>query len=417
MQQNSVKSILINILFIILLNKIFVKVFIKKMRICSVICEYNPFHNGHLYQLEKIKNELKPDFVIGILSGNFVQRGEFACLDKYTRAILACKMGMDMVIELPTLYALSPAEIFSKGGISIIKSIPFMTNISFGVEDDNLDTFYSVLDIDENDEEYKLALKKRLDLGERYPKAVALAKNERFKIDLDFLSKPNNILALEYLKELKGSEIKPFLVKRVGDSLLDDKVNSAYPSATAIRALLKENNLEEVKKYLPKEVFDEIEKRSHYSNKSNLAVCLSLIRGSAYLKDICDVTEGLENRIFEMAKKSKTDDELLENLKTKRYTDAKLRRILSYIILDVKKELMEVAKTETPYIKILAVKKSSLELLSVITKQDKCKIITEFKDTALLNENQKKIFEKDMIAENIFKVFCYDYPYKNMQLV
>ena len=193
--------------------------------VLAIIGEYNPFHNGHLYHLDKSKEKSKADFTIAVLSGNFVQRGSPAILDKWTRAKIALLNGVDLVIELPCIYSISSAENFAMGSIKILNSLKIVDSISFGTETDDITILENFADIlTDEPAEYKSILSHELSKGISYPKArenaLLIYLNDIRKY-ANILSSPNNILAIEYLKAMNitNSEIVPYSIKRVGPRL------------------------------------------------------------------------------------------------------------------------------------------------------------------------------------------------------
>ena len=184
------------------------------MSVFALICEYNPFHNGHKYIIEQVKNE--NDSLIAVMSGSFTQRGDVAVADKFSRAEAAVKNGADIVIELPTIYACSNAETFAKGGIGIINSLGVADRLCFGTEDNDMPLLSLAAEAFE-DKQFKTELKRNMDSGMYYPKAAEEAMSKAFSPSLaEVIKKPNNILAIEYIKALKGTDIEPVTVKRIG---------------------------------------------------------------------------------------------------------------------------------------------------------------------------------------------------------
>ena len=182
------------------------------MKICTVIAEYNPFHNGHLKQLNYIKKELQPDYTIVIMSGNFTQRGDIAILDKYTRASHAILGGADLVLELPQVFACQNAEVFSKGALSILSKLPGEKTLCFGAENDNLDDFINLAKVLNNEtKEYKRLLKENLSQGNSFIIARKKSLENLYKnsnLNLSLLDSPNNILGLEYIKAILKKHLK-----------------------------------------------------------------------------------------------------------------------------------------------------------------------------------------------------------------
>ena len=223
--------------------------------VLGIIAEYNPFHNGHLYHLLKSKEEANADCVVAIIGGNFTQRGEPSIVDKWTKAEMAIANGADLVIELPVVYSTSSAENFADGAIKILNSLKVVDTISFGTESNDLNKLNIIANVLYNEpKEFKLLLDESLKKGISFPKAreEALIKYLNDKSYSTILSSPNNILGIEYLKALKKykSKIKPISIKRKDAGHLSLDYTGEVTSATAIRNLIKNNNIKQIKNFL-----------------------------------------------------------------------------------------------------------------------------------------------------------------------
>ena len=279
-------------------------------RVLGIIAEYNPFHNGHLYHLQKSIEETESDYVIAIISGNFVQRGNTSVINKWKKAEMALKCGVNLVIELPTLYSISSAENFASGTIKILDSMKIVKSISFGTETGDMAALNNVANLlVQEPKEYEVLLQEELKKGVSYPKA---RENAVLKIMNDntrygnILSSPNNILAIEYLKSIKKlkSTIKPFLVKREKVYYNDDAVVDDFASATAIRRLLARNQTEDLSRVLPRSSYEilmeELQKENVVFDLVNYEKEIIYNLRNMTLKqiqNIPDVSEGLENTI------------------------------------------------------------------------------------------------------------------------
>ena len=238
-------------------------------KILAIICEYNPFHNGHLYQLTESINTVHPDFVVCIMSGNFVERGNTALINKWARAEMALKSGVDMVIELPTIYSISSAENFATGSIKILNSLKCDTFLSFGSECGDIDVLNRFADILVNEpSEYVTMLNHELAKGLSFPKArenAMLLYINDIRNYANVLSGSNNILSIEYLKQIikTGNSIKPITIKRMGSEYNSLSVVGNIASATAIREMLLQKK--SVKNLMSKSAYsileEEIKKR------------------------------------------------------------------------------------------------------------------------------------------------------------
>jgi len=358
------------------------------LRVAAVICEFNPFHNGHKYLIDKIKSEYA-DCVIAIMSGNFVQRGDVAITDKFTRTKAALENGCDLVVELPTVFALSSAEYFAKGGVELAQALN-ADMLCFGAENDDIKTLSDIADAF-CDDNFKETFKKYMGNGSYYAKAVSESIKEVLSYKhSEILSKPNNTLAIEYIKALKGTSITPIAIKRNGADHDSDVTSKNIASATHIRNLIQES-----KEYDSFTSMDII----NYSDikKLETAILYKLRTMSKdELENLPDVNEGLHNRIFDCCRKSNSLEELFDNLKTKRYTLARLRRIVIYALLDITKyDIQEKVK----YIRVLGMNDSGAKLLSNATLPLICRVANDY---STLNIDAKKMFDIDIKANDVF---------------
>lgn len=378
------------------------------MKISSIICEYNPFHNGHLYAINKIKSELKPDAVVCIMSGNFTQRGEAAVMDKYTRAKHAVKAGADMVLELPAAFATAPAEIFAKGAIKLLSALKAENTLCFGVESGNEQSlFKTAAALSNESKQFKADLKEELARGSTLAKAkyAALEKfNEREPnsgIDLSLVSSPNNILALEYARAiLEGKhDLGVFLIERSGNAYHAEKLKKGEnPSAAAIRAAIDSGKIKRVKKFVPPYVFNDLP--SFVPRADDMILTSLLTRDKKEIKEIFDCTEGLENRIKVLCKDSFTLTDLLKRLATRRYTQTRLSRITLSALLGIKKDdVLKFLKSDL-YLKVLAINASKTDLLSDLSPD--IPFITRKSDANLLKGAAKACFETDVFAGEVY---------------
>lgn len=378
----------------------------------GIIAEYNPFHNGHLYQIQKAKELTGADTVIAVMSGNFTQRGETSLVNKFEKTKMALQNEVDMVIELPTIYSISSAENFALGGIKILNEIGNIDYLVFGIEEDNLQELQAIADVlvNENDE-FKSKIKTELDKGNSYPKAreIALKKVLSSENVEDIMQKPNNILAIEYLKALKitNSRIKPFAIKRKNSMHHDKNINENYASGTYIRKLFIENNFDEISKVVPKYTYEKLlELKSHgtyvtsINDFSDIVIYKIRMMTKEEISKIADVNEGLENSIKLASTTCKTIDEIIDKVSTKRYTKTRISRILTYILLDITKSDMEQSKNNDPYIRVLGINKQCEEILSTINNN---KLITSLKKFEE-NNGENKLLNIDKKATEIYTI-------------
>ena len=279
------------------------------MKILGIVAEYNPFHNGHLYHLQKSLEITNANATIAVMSGNFIQRGEPALLDKFTRADIAIKNGIDLVIELPLYYSVATAEHFAYGAVKLLNECN-VDYISFGTETNNLDKLKGIANLlSYETSEYSNELKKQLETGISYPEARSNTVSKILGISNNILNKANNILAIEYLKTINqlNSNIEPILIDRVDSNYHDIDSNTNILSATGIREKLK--NKEDIDLYVPEATLKEITSPIFIENfEENIMYSLRKL-SLENIKELPDVTEGLENRIFYALSTSKSLNE------------------------------------------------------------------------------------------------------------
>lgn len=344
------------------------------MKIAVVICEYNPFQNGHAYLLAESARLTESDRTVCVMSGNFTQRGELAIVDKYSRARWALRGGADAVVELPTQYALSSAQFFAIGGVRIAAALEGDVTLCFGSECGDTDKLKEIAEYEES-QDFKRALNEYLAKGTGYAKSYAQAMRDLNEEYADIISSPNNILAVEYLKAIKStdSDIGALSIKREGGGYLDSQYNDMYSSAGAVRAMLKKGEYENVKKSVPEFVYESLKDFvfSDYSAaQDKIFALLKYMAKTRDLSAIHGVKEGIENRITAALAQSRDKEELAKNLSTKRYTDSYLARTLMNILLDNRFDA-ETLKKETPrFVNVLAVKENSKDILSAF----KCRV-------------------------------------------
>jgi len=384
-------------------------------KILAIIAEYNPFHNGHLYHLQKSKKELKPDYSICIMSGNFCERGDTSIIDKWSKTETALKCGFDMVIELPVLYSISSAENFAEGSLKILDAFDDVT-LSFGSETGDLDSLKNIANILYNEpKEYKTILSHELSKGVSYPKArenaLLIYLNDVRKY-ANLLSCPNNILGIEYLKAIKKlkSKVTPYTVKRIDAGYNSLKIKDRLASATAIRNLLKEN--QDVKKLIPTPSFNIISENINNGTVINdisvfeKEIIYTLRKMSIQeISNLQDVTEGLENVIKQAANNCNNLEDLIESIKSKRYTRSRIQRILLYSILNITKKDIQDSYRTKPYVRVLGVSNRGKHLLSYISDpKSKYPVVTSVKKFMDSNNNKilKNMLEKDILASNIY---------------
>ena len=384
----------------------------------GIIAEYNPFHNGHLYHLQKAKQEANADYCIAVISGNFTQRGDTSITNKWTKAQMAIDGGADLVIELPTIYSVSSAENFASGAIKILDSLKIVDSLAFGAETDDLVALNNIANVlYEEPNEYIKLLNQELEKGISFPvardNALMMYLDDSKKYS-DILNSPNNILAIEYLKALKiqKSNIGPIIIKREKVSYGDDEIIDNFASATGIRELLRKEEYKKVEEVVPKSTYKILEQQKE---KGELVLGLAKYEKEiiytlrkmkiSEIADLPDVAEGLENAIKSAANNCNNLPDLINSIKSKRYTQTRIQRILVYALLGINKEMMEASKTVTPYVRVLGFNQKGKKLLSEITtKNPKINIVTSVKKYVDQNQNKQlsEMLDLDIWATNVY---------------
>lgn len=400
------------------------------MKTLGLIVEYNPFHNGHLYHLNKSKEITNATHTVAIMSGHFLQRGEPSLFDKYTRAQMAVSNGVDLVIELPTLFSSQSAEIFSFGAISTLNSTNAIDCVCFGSEVGNIDILYKIGELLVNEPlEFKVILKNYLSEGMLFPKArskalfqyinkynvINISEDEIFNI----LNSPNNILGIEYIKSILklNSNIKPYTITRVKSDYNSKEINSDICSATAIRESLKSNsNIYNIENVVPnntyKAINDKIVNNFYPIYDEDFYNILSgiILRDENILDSYFEVNEGIENKIIGSLFKSTSLYDLQMNVKSKRYTLTKIKRTLNNIMLGIKKDEMSIIKSinNIPYIRVLAFNTKGREILKKIKTNSDITIINKLaKADTSTNEITNLMLTYDIKATNLYNLIYY----------
>lgn len=374
------------------------------MSFCGIICEFNPFHNGHEYLINQAKKITNSD-IICLMSGNFVQRGEPTIQEKYLRAKQAIAAGATAVLELPTVFACSNAENFAYGAIKIFKALD-VKYLAFGVEDAKLETLQKIAEIKlNNSETFVTAFKNEIENGINYNSALkrAIAKefNNSEEIE-ELLKKPNNILAIEYLTAILklNANITPILINRVDNGYYSNIENKQFLSASGIRNLINENK--NYAKFIPEFVnFD-----TYFDNLCQIKyenLILWNLRKSAptELEKCYDYNEGIEYRIKEMSNQYNSLSEIVSAVSTPRYRESRVKKLLLYPSLNITKKSVEIAKNTKPAVKVLAISKTNKTLLNLSNKR-KITLIANNKSYQNLSKQQKQIFDIDLNASNLY---------------
>lgn len=322
----------------------------------GIIAEYNPFHNGHLYHIEKIKEKYPDSLIILVLNGYFTQRGTISVLKKEDKVSISLNHNVDIVLELPFIFGTQSSDIFAYNSIKILNELK-VDRIVFGSESNNIELLNKVVDIELNDPEYDNRIQEYLSEGINYPTAMKKALN----IEED-ISKPNDLLGISYIKAIR--QINPSIIAEViprTNDYHDLESNSSIVSASNIRSKMELQ--EDLTKYLPQDVIPSLK---YITNDKLFNLLKFKILTDNDLSIYLDVDEGIEHRILKYINESKSFDELISNIKTKRYTYNKISRMLLHILIGLtKKENKEI---KLDYIKILGFNTKGKEYLNTIKK-------------------------------------------------
>lgn len=378
----------------------------------GIIAEYNPFHNGHKYQLEKLKEITKYDNAICVISGNFIQRGLPAIYDKWTRTKMALEAGFDLVVELPTYYALNSAEKFALGGVNILNNLGIINNICFGVENNDLDSLNDIANIlVEEPKEYIKILKEELQKGISYAKSRenAIIKYTNNKKYGNILNSPNNILGIEYLKALKKlkSNMAPLLIKRHISNYNDINIESNICSATSIREVMEnkdiKNKEEILSKVVPNYTYNIMQNNNITTLKDFEKEIIYSIRKMSIeeLSQILEVNEGIQTRLKKYSFETNDIYQLVDLVKSKRFTQAKIQRILLHILLNMTENEFNYINKDNEYIRVLGFNKNGKKLLKYIAQNTTIPIITSV-NKYIKQYGKNSLLEKDILSSNIY---------------
>lgn len=383
------------------------------MKHIGIIAEYNPFHNGHAYQLQKAK-ELFPDKnILVLMSGNYVQRGEPAIFNKYLRAKCALDNLADIVFELPLLFATSSAEYFAHAAVCAFHKLGIVDTLCFGAETDNLDLLQEISHLlVKEPKQYKTILQQELRNGNSFPKARMLALQEIIEnpdID-DILQQPNNILAIEYLKALQRckSNITPVIIKRIGKNYHDKEMNSSYCSATAIRNQLRSDS-NEFAHTIPDTTLNHLQNsifaKPIFTSDTYTALQYALWRTQDSLESYLDVSEDMANVLRSFKNYPRTMDECITSLSGKQYTTTRIHRALLHILLDIKKTDMDnaIENDYIRYLRLLGFRKKTSFILKDLKINCDIPIINKVADAKeTLSPTSLSLFQKEIHQNHLY---------------
>lgn len=403
------------------------------MKVAGVITEYNPFHNGHKYQLKQIKRQTSADYIVVAMSGDFVQRGETAIIDKYERTRMALLSGADLVLELPSVFATASAEFFARGGVSVLKNTGVVDTLCYGVESVDHELTRLVTGVLKNPPAaYSTSLARLIQGGMSFPAARSRALCEYFQDKYDissekldaFIASPNNILAIEYEKALMDCDITGFPIQRVGEGYHSTDSASKFSSATAVRGVIS--------------TLVDVNKRNSITNmqldNSGISAKLSQLMPSGcadilvdcilgghivFPDDIsemlyyrlisernvgyeqyADCTKELSAKIVKNIYKYESFTQFCNLLKSKNLTYTRISRVLTHILLGIENNDFNICM-DNPYLRILGFKKSSGELMHLIKKRASAPLITKVADAPY------ELISKDIFAADLYGRLCH----------
>ena len=376
------------------------------MKIIGLIAEYNPFHLGHQYQIKKIKEMFPNSIIIAIISTHFTQRGDISIINKWDKTKICLEEGIDLVIELPTLYATQSADIFAYGALSILNKFKIDTLV-FGSESNDINNLVKLANIQLKNKDYNLLVKQYLDTGINYPTAMSKALKDITNITID---KPNDLLALSYIKQIiqNNYQITPISIKRT-NNYHDKKIKNNIINATLIRELLLKN--EDISSYIPKTTNKYLYKNLSLNNAYPFLI-YNIICNQNNLSNYLDIDEGIEGRIIKNINKSNTWNELVMNIKTKRYTYNKINRMLIHILLNIKKE----NNIKDIYLRVLGFNQHGRNYLNQIKKDLDMELITSYKP------NKSRVLDLEYECTKIYSLIINDSSliekeYKNKPII
>ncbi|PEY67760.1 hypothetical protein CN352_07845 [Bacillus thuringiensis] len=371
-----------------------------------MVVEYNPFHNGHLYHVQETKKLTQSDIIIAVMSGPFLQRGEPALISKWYRTKMALANGVDLVVELPYVFATQKAETFANGAISILNAL-HVSEICFGSEDGQIENFYNTISVQKNEEEtFNYLVKQFMDAGNSYAKATSDAFSHILTSEKNIdMSQPNNILGFQYIKAIlsQNSSIQAQTIKRFASHYHDETFNDQHiASATSIRKQLfsEEGSFTTIEPFLPQATTSLLANyKQNYGILHNWEQYFSFFKyklmtmSSGDLRHIYEIEEGLEHRILSKIQNSSSFYSFMEALKTKRYTWTRLQRACTHILTNTTKEEIRSANIEqhAPYIRLLGMSQKGQTYLSKNKKKIELPILTHTKtfDHAALDIEKK----------------------------
>lgn len=393
------------------------------MKTVGIIAEYNPFHNGHKYQIEQAKKITESDYCVVVMSGDFVQRGTPAIMDKFLRTKAALMCGADLVIELPVHYATASAEYFASGAVSILDKLGVIDSLCFGSECGDIEILSAISDVlISESEEFKTALKQALKKGDSYPKArnyALSAAAPHLTGDLEALNHPNNILGLEYLKALKKrkSNITPYTIARLGSGYNDTDLNTSCSSALAIReSITQTHDIQSIKSQLPDSSYELISQAYLKTfpilpeDTSPLLHYKLLSERDAGFEKYFDIDSDFSDKLQKYIPNMDAHANICDTLKSKNMTYTRVARNLLHILLNIYQSDVDTYRYEdfVYYARILGFKKSASPLLSAIKSVSAIPLISKLADAESYIESQNglNMLKADIQASHLYSLMA-----------
>ena len=391
------------------------------MTIVGIIAEYNPFHNGHAYQIEQIKSKIKDAKIIAVMSGSFTQRGEPAILDKFTRAKLAIYGGCDLVLELPFVFAVRSAQDFAYGGVNLLNNLNTVDYLTFGSEIDDINLIKDVSELI-NKDTFRIILHNKLKNGISYANALCQSLSQITDIDENLLKQPNVILAVEYLRALRSTKILPLLTKRTFVKHNDSILHLGITSASSIRKALYSDAIDwkTISSTVNQFTLDTLMSTElPFIDRLYLPLITKIICSSpTELKTIYGMNEGLENKIINSVNTTQNLTELINSIVSRRYTRSTIQRLLLHLLIGLSKEQVH-SFNKIEYARVLAFNQNGREILKSIKKMSSIPIITKITQhinyKSLCNWQKLNLYQK-MLAFDIISTDLHSILYSNINL-
>lgn len=368
------------------------------MKIAGIIAEYNPFHNGHAHHIAETRRKTGCDYVLVCMDGSYTQRGEAACLDKWTRARAALSCGADAVFELPALWAVNTADAFARGGVAVLGGLG-CDFLSFGSEDADLELLERLANLRENEpEEVSAALQLKLSEGKSHARARGEALAEYLSMDTEKLNAPNLTLGVEYIRAIRELKLnmQPVAIPRIGG--YHDSAIGTFASASAIREAVRRGEIPA--EAVPEVTGEHLPRIAGMHDPDDLLLHTLRTMAKTEIAALPGVAEGLEKRVARCAREASTQEELIDMLKCKRYTRARIARLCAHALLGVTQDMQE--KHSLPeYARIIGMREDARPLLAELKARSALPIVS---DAARLSENE--IFRLECRATDLRALQC-----------